>query len=275
MNEHPIVTSAVQLISCLSLIASKEMTVSVADTEKYIKNISTETLNLGIKPGDPIKPGSIADITLREGTRQIQRIPKEIFGVPFIGVGVPLKDEEGKIVGLILTGTPINDQEDVREMAQNLAVTGQQISAATENIAVHSQELSVTTEQVARQTAIMRNNVQRLDDVLKVIKGVTDRTNILGINAAIEAARAGEQGKGFIVVAEEIRKLSANTNSSTKVISDTLLGIQEQLIDISGKIDELFGLFQEQAAGTQEIASSTKEVENMSLTLLRLAEQLV
>lgn len=65
MSNHPLVESAVNLIKYLALIGSKEMTVSIADTEKYILNVPSKRLNLGIQPGDLIKPGSIADIALR------------------------------------------------------------------------------------------------------------------------------------------------------------------------------------------------------------------
>lgn len=274
MNYHPAVAEVVQVVEYLSRIASKEMTVSVADTEKYLVSIPAYNLDLKIKPGDPIKPGSVADFTLHEGKRQVRRIPKEIFGVPFIGVGVPIKDNTGKIVGLILTGTPVNDQEELREMAQVLAVAGEQISAATENIANSFQSLIVTTDQVVNHTVSMTSKIQKLDEVVKVIRGITERTNVLGINAAIEAARAGQQGKGFSVVAEEIRKMSENTHNSTIVIDDTLQTFRQELLDISGRIQELSGLFQEQASGTEEIAATTKEISSMAQTLLRLAGQL-
>ena len=275
MEHHPLVTSALSLINYLCLIASKEMTISIADTEKYLLNIPSPKLNLGINPGDPIKPGSIADIALREGTRQVRRIPKEVFGVPFVGVGVPLKDEQDNIVGLIVSGTPIEDQENVRAMAENLAVAAEQISGATESLAVNSQNLASTTEQVTRQTRSMESDVHRLDDIVSMIKGIADRTNILGLNATIEAARAGEKGKGFAVVAEEIRKLATSTRDSTQEIATTLKDIQKMLTDVYEKIEGLSILFQTQAAATEEIASSTQQIGSMSKTLSELADQLV
>lgn len=274
MEHHPVIASALKLINYLAIIGSKEMTVSVADTERYILNVPTQKLNLNIKPGDPIKTGSIADIVLREGTRQIQRIPKEVFGVPFVGVGVPLRDEQNMIVGLILTGTPVDDQEEVREMADNLAAASEQISAATDNLAVNSQQLATTAEEVAVQASSMESEVQRVDDIVRIVKGITNRTNILGLNAAIEAARAGESGRGFSVVAEEIRKMAADTNSSTQQISETVTGIKDLLSDISQKISNLAGLYQGQAATTEEIASSTQQIGVMSQTLKGLADHL-
>lgn len=274
MSNHPLVESAVNLIKYLALIGSKEMTVSIADTEKYILNVRSERLNLGINPGDPIKPGSIADIALREGERVVRRIPKEVFGIPFIGVGVPLKDEQKNIVGLIVTGTPIDDQESVREMAENLAVAVEQISGATENLAFNSQNLVATTAEVTTQTKKMENDVRTLDDIVSMIKGIADRTNILGLNATIEAARAGEKGKGFAVVAEEIRKLAAGTRDSTQEIAITLKDIQKMLLDVYGKIEGLSALFQEQASATEEIASSTQQIGNMAKTLSGLADKL-
>ncbi|SDO29246.1 Methyl-accepting chemotaxis protein (MCP) signalling domain-containing protein [Paenibacillus sp. yr247] len=63
---------------------------------------------------------------------------------------------------------------------------------------------------------------QQIGQIIEVIKGISAQINLLALNASIEAARVGEHGRGFTVVANETRKLAAQSSSSVDVISELI-----------------------------------------------------
>lgn len=70
-------------------------------------------------------------------------------------------------------------------------------------------------------SAIYESSVE-MTNIVQIINDISDKINLLSLNAAIEAARAGDSGRGFAVVADEISKLADQTAVSIKGI-DTLI----------------------------------------------------
>ncbi len=178
-------------------------------------------------------------------------------------------DSSSGLLGLVgEVSTAIGSQaeavDEVRRSAAALAdasrVSGQtmtQIATSIADVARHAAEAARAAgaaandadrgrEAVARASAAvnrMRDTVRassaalaklgergrEIGAITTTIEQITDRTNLLALNAAIIAAQAGEQGKGFAVVAGEIKRLAEQTASSTVEIGALIRAIQAEV----------------------------------------------
>jgi methyl-accepting chemotaxis protein len=79
------------------------------------------------------------------------------------------------------------------------------------------------------------SEARSLTKLVDLIKSISGQTNLLALNAAIEAARAGEAGRGFAVVADEVRKLSAEADKAVGQINQ---GIQQVASSIESQFHD-------------------------------------
>jgi methyl-accepting chemotaxis protein len=75
---------------------------------------------------------------------------------------------------------------------------------------------------ISEQRDVIKRSTGEIGNIVEIINSISDRTNLLALNASIEAARAGVAGRGFAVVAQEISKLADQTAASIRDV-DALL----------------------------------------------------
>ncbi|EGR0259901.1 TPA: methyl-accepting chemotaxis protein [Vibrio cholerae] len=156
--------------------------------------------------------------------------------------------------------------EAAEHSAQGVKVIGQnqqRLQALETTLAVNDAAMSELNQRVSS-----------IREMVDMISGIADSTNLLALNAAIEAARAGEQGRGFAVVADEVRKLASDTSKQTTNIRDmmnelvTAASKSRQAVDESRK--EMVTALQ----SSEEVKSTFMQIERAVAHIRTRVEQI-
>lgn len=115
----------------------------------------------------------------------------------------------------------------MKEGAEALAKASEGNQHSVVQLRDHSERTISATADIIDAISSLDGRSKNVGRIIETISDIAGQTNLLALNAAIEAARAGEQGKGFAVVADEVRKLSEQTDRALNEVSELIIGIQK------------------------------------------------
>ncbi len=182
-------------------------------------------------------------------------------------------DAQFKEVDLVATAS--EEMTQTASLVVQNAETAVQAAAQANDAAASGQQVIESSQQemhrlVDRMTAavpvveeLAKNNAN-ITEILTVIEGISEQTNLLALNAAIEAARAGEQGRGFAVVADEVRNLASRTQESVGEIRQVIENVQSGTRDVVSAIQE----------GNELANGSAQQVQNAAVELTQIFESI-
>ncbi|WP_351016875.1 methyl-accepting chemotaxis protein [Shewanella sp. AC91-MNA-CIBAN-0169] len=150
------------------------------------------------------------------------------------------------------------------------------VDNAMKKISELSSELTAT-EEVAKGLQVSSS---KIGQILDVIVGIADQTNLLALNAAIEAARAGEAGRGFAVVADEVRTLASRTQASTSEINLIIDAIRSAIDSVNASVarakvksSETVNETQQVVVALENIKSSIEKISQMNVQIAAATEE--
>jgi ligand-binding sensor protein len=146
-----------------------------------------------------------------------------------------------------------------------------QISATMEELAASASTVADTQTNLNKEIKNVNTVTGKINEVMDFIKDIADETRLLGLNAAIEAARAGEAGLGFGVVAQEIRKLSADSKKTVGEIKELTTVIRDSVDKTVSMGNDTTETIEQQAAAIEEVTASVEEIHSLTDQLNMLA----
>lgn len=117
-------------------------------------------------------------------------------------------------------------------------------------------------ERILKAIEALQAQARKINEITNAVTEISDKTNILSLNASIEAARAGEHGKGFAVVAEEVRALAHQSAEEAKGIKRIVDAINIAIAEIAHDTKEAFSGVQEDIAYADASKESTAHMKD-------------
>lgn len=272
-------------VAAISILIGKKVTSPIVKMADYMKKVKDGDLEVGKQIQNDIKAKNIETDMLISGFSSMVGSLKEMIDASKNVVNIAKKntralEEQAQATSKIAVGVSQTTenitsgalkQRDAMDEAVRVVIALSENVNEVNDIVGKVQETSRDTMAISGETRTrlkalynqserniqlsqkvsfcvqeLGDETENINHILSMIQGINKQTNLLAINASIEAVQAGESGKGFMVVAEEVRKLSVETQEAIKKIAEVVKVIEEKRKSTLDGLNEAMTVFHEQ-----------------------------
>lgn len=232
--------------------------------------------------------GSIADafnatiVYLRQTIKEAQAIAKEaedtiennVISLYKVSNAMSNQDDEIAQIKEIFKGIrasiPIlyQSSQDAAALAAQVLTRLQQTSTSTNESVIGIDRIKTVIADTAKKANCLYASSQEISKIIHVIPNISEKINILALNASIEAVKAGgDNSEGLRIIADEIRSFAQQLANSIKGIESLTTGIQKQSSGIlqtietgKTKIDDESSLLKNNSSDLQELTNTAHNI---------------
>lgn len=231
-------------------------------------------------------------------TYALSTLRKLVFNIGKMAKNVSMAAADAQKISEELAISSGNQAQEISEVTASvsaMATTIEQVSTnATESASVALESVKIAGEggkvvrstiggmeriqaQIQETSNFMRrlsDSSQEIGEIVSLIDGIADQTNILSLNASIQAAMAGEAGRGFAVVADEVQRLAEKVSYATKEIGSLVRSIQTDTSQVIVAMDQTKTQVLEGVTSAQAAGSTLEQIEIVSRHLSDLIQNI-
>jgi len=194
----------------------------IFSTKNLINSTKTVSLNM--------LDSASALATMAEETSATSEEVSRTVGEIAIGATEQAHDAESGILKADMFDEMVKqlmkDSNEMNNFAENAMGVSREGASSLKQLKEKSLIGEESNKEISKAISRLDQKANSITTIIETITSISEKTNLLALNASIEAARAGDAGRGFAVVADEIRKLAESSSRSAGEIQKLVLDIQ-------------------------------------------------